>query len=112
MSQMHSPPHPGLTLKEDVLPALRLSVTQAAEQLGVSRVMLSNVINGRAAISTEMAARLERWLGVEFGGRAELWLAQQAAHDLWQLRQQRRRELARVRHAAIVEAAPEMAEAA
>ena len=60
MARMHNPPHPGLTLRDDVLPALGLSVTKAAEQLGVSRVMLSNVVNGKAAISTDMALRLER----------------------------------------------------
>jgi addiction module HigA family antidote len=45
------------------------------------------VLNGRAAISIDMALRLERWLGVEQGGRAELWLEQQLAYDLWQARQ-------------------------
>lgn len=49
------PPHPGLTLRDDVLPALGLSVTQAAQQLDVSRVTLSRVLNGRAAVSPEMA---------------------------------------------------------
>lgn len=87
ITQMHNPPHPGLTLKEDVLPALGLSVTEAAKQLGVTRPALSRVINGRAAISATMALRLEQWLGVEHGGRADLWLIQQAAYDLWQARQ-------------------------
>ncbi|MDO9310837.1 MAG: HigA family addiction module antitoxin, partial [Nitrosomonas sp.] len=63
MSKMHNPPHPGETLKEDVLPALGLTVTQAAEQLGVARVTLSRMINGRAAISADMAIRLAQWLG-------------------------------------------------
>jgi len=45
------------------------------------------VLNGRAAISIDMALRLERWLGVEQGGRAELWLEAQLAYDLWQARQ-------------------------
>ena len=58
MSRMHNPPHPGETLREDVLPALGLSVTDAAPALGVTRVALSRVINGRAAISPEMALRL------------------------------------------------------
>jgi addiction module HigA family antidote len=83
---MHNPPHPGETLREDVLPALRLTVTAAAKQLGVTRAALSRVLNGRAAISPEMALRLEGWLGVENGGRADLWVAQQAAYDLWQAR--------------------------
>jgi antitoxin HigA-1 len=86
MSRMHNPPHPGETLREDVLPALGLSVTEAAEQLGVARPSLSRVLNGRAAISPEMALRIEKWLGVENGGRADLWLAEQASYDLWQAR--------------------------
>ena len=84
---MFNPPHPGLTLRDDVLPALGLSVTQAAEQLGVSRVALSRVLNGRAAISPDMALRLEAWLGVERGGDARVWMAQQSAYDMWQAEQ-------------------------
>jgi addiction module HigA family antidote len=60
--KIFNPPHPGLTLRDEVLPALRLGVTQAAEQLDVSRVALSRVLNGRAAISLDMALRLEAWL--------------------------------------------------
>ncbi|HRH79465.1 MAG TPA: HigA family addiction module antitoxin [Thiobacillaceae bacterium] len=86
MTKMHNPPHPGETLRDDVLPTLGLSVTQAAEQLGVTRATLSRVLNGRAAISPEMALRLENWLGVEHGGRADTWIAQQAAYDLWKAR--------------------------
>lgn len=87
MTRIHNPPHPGETLREDVLPALGLNVTQAAAQLNVTRAALSRVLNGRAGISPEMALRLEGWLGVENGGRADLWLAQQAAYDLWKARQ-------------------------
>ena len=86
MSRMFNPPYPGETLKEDVLPALGLSVTEAAAQLGVTRAALSRVLNGRAAISPEMALRLESWLGVENGGRADTWIGQQAAYDLWKAR--------------------------
>ena len=74
-------------MREDVLPALGLTVTEAAKQLGVTRATLSRVLNERAAISPEMAARLEGWLGIENGGRADLWLGQQAVYDLWQARQ-------------------------
>ena len=87
MARMFNPPHPGLTLKDDVLPALGLTVTQAARQLGVSRVALSRMLNGRAAISPEMALRVEAWLGVERGGEARLWLAEQSAYDVWQAAQ-------------------------
>ncbi len=83
MANMHNPPHPGETLRDDVLPALGLTVTEAAVQLGVTRAALSRVLNGRAAISPEMALRLERWLGVDHGGRASVWLAMQSACDLW-----------------------------
>lgn len=86
MSRMHNPPHPGETLREDIFPALGVTVKEAAEQLGVARPTLSKVLNGRAAISPEMALRIEKWLGVENGGRADLWLAEQAAYDLWQAR--------------------------
>jgi antitoxin HigA-1 len=83
MSNMHRPPHPGETLRDEVLPALGLTVTDAAVQLDVTRAALSRVLNGKAAISPEMALRLERWLGVEHGGRASVWLAMQSACDLW-----------------------------
>jgi len=76
---MHNPPHPGEILKEDVLPELGLTVTQAAEQLGVARVTLSRMINGHAAISADMAIRLSQWLG----GSAESWLRAQLQYDLW-----------------------------
>jgi addiction module HigA family antidote len=76
-----------LTLRDDILPALSLQVSEAAAQLGVDRTTLSKVLNGRAAISPAMALRLERWLGRDHGGAAEVWLAQQAAYDLWRARQ-------------------------
>lgn len=87
MSHMFNPPHPGETLREDVLPALGLTVTEASAQLGVTRAALSRVLNGRAAISPTMALRIEGWLGVENGGSADAWLAQQTAYDLWQARE-------------------------
>lgn len=77
--QMYTPPHPGAILKEDVLPELGLSVTAAAELLGVSRVALSRVVNGRAAVSADLALRLADWLPPS----AESWLRMQAAFDLW-----------------------------
>lgn len=101
MSRLHNPSHPGKTLREDILPALGLSVTQAAAQLGVTRAALSRVLNGRAAISPEMALRLEGWLGVRRGGRADVWVAQQAAYDLWQAR---KTGVPRVRRAVLIEA--------
>lgn len=95
MSQMFNPPHPGETLREDVLPALGLTVTDAAAQPGVTRATPSRVLNGRAAISPLMALRLEGWLGLENGGHADAWMAQQTAYDLWQAREAGSRRLHR-----------------
>ena len=81
---MFNPPHPGSILKEDVLPELGIGITKAAAQLGVSRVALSRVVNGKAAISAEMAIRLEAWMN---GPTAESWVRMQAEYDLWQARQ-------------------------
>jgi len=83
MTRMHNPPHPGETLREDVLPALGLTVSEAARQLGVSRVQLSRVLHGHAPVSPGLALRLELWLS---GATADVWLRMQLAHDLWQAR--------------------------
>ena len=80
--RMFNPPHPAEIIKEDILPELGLSVTEAARQLGVSRVALSRVLNGQAAISAEMALRLHLWLG-DNSPSAESWLHQQADYDLF-----------------------------
>lgn len=80
MSRMHNPPHPGEIIKEDVLPELGITVTEAALQLGVSRVQFSRFINGRAGVSADLAIRLTMWLG----GNAQTWLRMQADYDLWQ----------------------------
>lgn len=84
--RMHNPPHPGETLREDVLAALRLSVAEAARQFGVSRVALSRVLHGRAAICVDLARHLEAWLAKPDGRgpSAETWLRGQVAYDLWQ----------------------------
>lgn len=84
--RMHNPPHPGETLREDVLPALGLSVAEAACQLGVSRVALSRVLHERTAISVDLARRLAAWLRKPDGRgpSAETWLHGQVAYDLWQ----------------------------
>ncbi|QNK02277.1 HigA family addiction module antitoxin [Dyella telluris] len=73
-----NPVHPGLILQEDVLAPLELTVTTAAERLGVSRVALSRVLNGRAGISSELAIRLEK----AGAGKAETWVKLQADYDL------------------------------
>lgn len=79
--EMFNPPHPGEVLRE-YLPK-GMQVTEVAEKLGVSRVTLSRVLNGRAAISADMALRLEAALGTS----ASLWIGMQADYDLWQARQ-------------------------
>jgi len=76
--RMHSPPHPGEVLRELCLQPLGLTVTQAAEALGVSRKTFSSILNGRAGISAEMAMRLS----IAFDTTAESWLRQQLQYDL------------------------------
>jgi addiction module HigA family antidote len=77
---MKNPLHPGLSVQVDCLGPLGLTVTAAAKVLGVSRQALNNLIHGQAAISPEMAIRLDK----AFGGGAETWLRLQAAYDLAQ----------------------------
>ena len=79
---MKSPPHPGRSIKQNCLDPLALSVTEGAKVLGVARHTLSRVLNGRAAISPEMAIRLEKagWSSAEF------WLRRQTSYDLAQAR--------------------------
>lgn len=81
--QMYNPPHPGEIIKELCLEPLDLTVTRAAEALGVSRKTLSAILNGHAGISPEMAIRLS----IAFDTSAESWLNQQVQYDLWRARQ-------------------------
>jgi addiction module HigA family antidote len=92
--RMFNPPHPGEVLKDGVIDA-GLSVTEFAARLGVGRVTLSRVLNGRAALSAEMAVRLAKALG----GSAESWLHMQANYDLWQAERSAalRRQVARIK---------------
>lgn len=80
---MMNPPHPGELLREEVVAALGLSVKETAERLGMSRVALSRVLNGRAAISSDLALRLE----IAGVSTARAWLAMQMNYDLAQVRQ-------------------------
>ncbi len=77
--QMHNPPHPGEIIRDLCLEPLGLSVTEAAEGLGVSRKTLSAILNGHAGISPEMALRLS----MAFDTTPESWLNQQTQYDLW-----------------------------
>ena len=83
MSRMHNPPHPGEVVKELCLDPLGLTVTAAAEGLGVARRTLSALLNGHAGISPDMAIRLSK----AFGRSPESWLAMQYNHGLWQAKQ-------------------------
>ena len=80
---MHNPPHPGEVIRELCLEPLGLTVTAAAQGLGVSRKALSELLNGHSGISPEMAIRLAK----AFGGSAESWMRQQMQYDLWRAQQ-------------------------
>jgi addiction module HigA family antidote len=77
---MKNPPHPGLSVKHDCLEPLGLTVTEGARILGVSRKALSDLVNGHAGISPEMAIRLSK----AFGSRPEVWHGIQADYDMVQ----------------------------
>ena len=79
---MKNPLHPGLSVRHDCIEPLDLSITEAADILGVTRQTLNNLVNGKSGISPEMAIRLDK----AFGGGAETWLRLQMAYDLAQAR--------------------------
>lgn len=79
---MQNPPHPGGIVRRQCLEPLGLTVTRAAEGLGVTRQALSDLVNERAGVSVEMAIRLSK----AFGSTPETWLGLQMAYDLWQAR--------------------------
>jgi len=82
---MKNPPHPGLVVLQECIEPLGLTITRAAEALGVTRNTLSELANGKRGISPEMAVRLSK----VFGGTEEGWLVQQAQYDLAQVRRDR-----------------------
>jgi addiction module HigA family antidote len=84
---MKNPPHPGEVIRELCIDPLGLTVTAAAEGLGVSRKALSELLNGKSGISPEMAIRLSK----AFGGSAESWLKQQMQYDLAQVQTKARK---------------------
>jgi len=83
---MHNPPHPGELLRLELLDEMGMSVTTAAERLCMSRAPLSRVLNCRAAVSEELAIRLEM-LGIS---TAKTWLDMQTNYNLFQARQRPR----------------------
>ncbi|HRY19567.1 MAG TPA: HigA family addiction module antitoxin [Candidatus Competibacteraceae bacterium] len=82
---MHNPPHPGEILQGLWLEPMSVTVTIAAEALGISRQSLSKIVNGSRGVTPEMAVRISR----AFGGSPESWLGHQAAFDLWRIQQNR-----------------------
>jgi antitoxin HigA-1 len=86
------PTHPGAILREDVLPALGLSVSEAARQLGVTRQTLHRIMAEKGSITPQMAARLGRFCG----NGPELWLRMQQVYDLWHAERELRAELKRI----------------
>jgi antitoxin HigA-1 len=73
------PVHPGAILRDDVLPALNMGVSQAARELGISRQTLHRILAGQLGVSTETALRLGKWCG----NGAAIWARLQQSYDLW-----------------------------
>jgi addiction module HigA family antidote len=93
MGEMFNPPHPGLILKDTVLREDGgISVKEFAKKLGMTRTAISRVVNGKAAVSPELAIRLAALLNVT----ARSWLTMQVEYDLWQLRNKRRPKIRRL----------------
>jgi antitoxin HigA-1 len=86
------PTHPGAILREDVLPALGLSISEAARQLGVTRQTLHRILAEKVSVTPEMAARLGRFCG----NGAGIWLRMQQACDLWRAERELGSELKRI----------------
>jgi len=89
MASLISAPHPGETIREDVLEPLGMSVNQLAKALGVTATRLNDVVRGRRGITADTALRLSRYLGTS----AEFWLGLQLEYDLRTTRQRRQREI-------------------
>ena len=92
MTRMHNPPHPGEVLRDGVFTDTGITVTDFAQRIGVTRVALSRVLNGKAGISADMAVRLTAALG----GSAESWLHMQADYELWLAEKALKREVAKI----------------
>ncbi len=78
MTRMYNPPHPGEVLRDGVFTGTGITVTAFARRIGVTRVTLTNMLNGKNGVSADMAVRLAAALG----GSAESWLHLQAQYDL------------------------------
>ena len=80
MATMKNPPHPGRIVRQECIEPLGLTITAAANHLGVTRQALNNLVNGKAGVSAEMAIRL----AAAFGSSPEVWLGLQLEYDLAQ----------------------------
>jgi addiction module HigA family antidote len=86
------PDHPGADLREDILPALGVPVTKAAEMMGVSRQTLHAILAERQSVTPEMALRIGKFCGNGPG----FWLRLQMQHDLWNAEREMADEIARI----------------
>ena len=82
---MYNPPHPGETLKELYMKDYNLSVARLALMLGISRKHMSNIVNCKVPVTTEVALKLAKC----FNTSPEIWLREQLAYDLWQAKKNR-----------------------
>ena len=99
---MRNPCHPGLIILGGVLSELQMGVNEAAEQLGVLRVTSLRVINGRSAITAEMAFRVGQWVG----NGPEIWLRMQGQYDLWQAKKKRDPKIKKAKRPVVAAALP------
>jgi antitoxin HigA-1 len=95
-TRMHNPSHPGEILRELYLKPMGITITEAAEALGVSRKHVSTIVNGRAPVTPDMAMRL----AVVFATEPELWVSLQAQYDLWDVSKKTRPKVKPLRTAA------------
>ena len=84
---IHNPPHPGLVVKRTLINGAELTITEAAQILGVGRVTLSKILNQKSGISPEMAVRLSLALNTS----SEMWMNMQSIYDLWQAEKKRKK---------------------
>jgi addiction module HigA family antidote len=91
------PTHPGEVLRDDVLPSLSMSVSDAAKALGVTRQTLHRILAGTTAVTPEMALRLGKFCG----NGPDLWIRMQEAHDLWRAARRIADQLASIKTAKV-----------
>jgi antitoxin HigA-1 len=91
------PTHPGEMLREDVLPALGISISEAARRMRISRQSLHRILAGDAGVTPDMAVRLGKFCG----NGPSLWLRMQQVYDLWHAEQRLASELAKIPTASV-----------